>query len=323
MCWNRQEILLMNQSLHLEDFARLFGTTVDDFDDECREFINKTNFRYTRLSPEKRDETILGVLKKIDSGQLTLAGKEGKSRWEKGWSENLSNFVAKGYDLDELIPKYVRPNQVLRLDRDYIMPVNADFELSFFTVLRLWLFKKYFKNFDSIYEFGCGPGYNLSLLAKMYPAKKLYGLDWSKAAVELVNLIGKKHNMNISGHIFDMFSPNSDIEIAENGAVMTIGGLEQLGKDHQEFVQFLIAKEPRLCIHVEPICELYEENNLVDYLAMKFHKQRNYLIGLLPYLEKLEDENYIRILKIHRMYFGSLFHDGWSLIIWRPTGGVT
>jgi len=308
--------------LVLDDFARLFGTSVDDIDLECRKFIRKTNFKYSKLSATERDKTILAILSKIDSGQLTLAGKEGKDRWEKGWSENLRNFVEKDYDLDELIPKYVKPNQVIRLMRDYVMPKDGNFELFFFTVLRIWLFNKYLKAFDPIYEFACGPGYNLALLAKMYPDKEICGLDWSEAAVKLVNLIGKKHKMNITGHAFDMFAPNYEVCIEKNAAVITIGGLEQLGKDHKQFMQFLIKKKPKLCIHVEPLYELYDESNLVDYLAMKFHKQRNYLMEFLPYLKELERKNHIRILKTQRMYFGSLFHDGWSLTVWVPAGGT-
>jgi len=308
----------MSESLTVEDFSRLLGTSIDDFDDECREFIRKTDFQYRKVSHTKRDQTIVEILKRIDSGQMTLAGKVAKGRWEKGWTNNLQNFVGKGYNLAELVPKYVRPDQILRLYRDYVMPLEANFEINFFTVLRLWLFKKYLKEFDSIYEFACGTGYNLSLLAGLFPQKKLYGLDWTEASVKLVNLIGEKHGMNVTGCLFDMFSPDYTLEIAKNSAIMTIGGLEQLGDGHKAFVEFLIEKEPRLCIHVEPLCELYDKNNLLDYLAVRFHEARNYLRGFLTNLKKLERENKIEIIKTQRMYFGSLYHDGWSLLIWRP-----
>ena len=308
----------MSESLSVEDFSRLFGTSVDDFDDECREFISKTDFRYRKISHAERDQTIVEILNRIDSGRMTIAGKAAKSRWEKGWTENLENFVAKGYDLNELIPKYVRPDQILRLYRNYVMPLEANFEFNFFTVLRLWLFKRYLKQFGTIYEFACGTGYNLPLLAELFPQKNLYGLDWIEASVDLVNLIGEKHGMNIVGRLFDMFSPDYSLKIAKNSAIMTIGGLEQLGDGHKAFVEFLIEKEPSLCIHVEPLCELYDKNNLLDYLAVRFHEARNYLRGFLTNLKKLERENKIEIIKTQRMYFGSLYHDGWSLLIWRP-----
>ncbi len=307
----------MSKSLNLRDFARLFGTNVNDFDDECHQFVNQTDFGYHKLNQEERDKTILAVFKRIKSGELKVAGKERIGHWEDGWSENLRNFVSSGYDLAELTPKYVRPNQILRLYRDYAMPADANFEFNFFTVLRLWLFKKYLLEFDNIYEFGCGSAYNLPLLARMYPAKRLYGLDWSKAAVEIVNLLHDKHGINTRGYLFDMFSPDYSLEMPDNSAVITIGSLEQLGKDYREFVGFLQKKSPRLCIHVEPLCELYDEDNLMDYLATKYHKTRNYLDGFLTYLQVLEANGEIEIVKKQRMYFGSLFNDGWSIVIWR------
>lgn len=308
----------MNKSLSIEDFACLFGADIDDFDDECRQFISQTDFGYRKLNSKERDKTILEVLRRIDSGELAVAGKERICQWDKGWSENLKNFISSGYDLAELTPKYVRPNQVLRLYRDYVMPSDANFELNFFTVLRLWLFKKYLGGFDDIYEFGCGPAYNLPLIAKMYPEKRLYGLDWSEAAVKIVNLLHSKHKINAVGCLFDMYSPDYGLKMSKNSVVITIGGLEQLGEDYQRFFRFLQEKAPRLCVHVEPLCELYDENNLVDYLAIRFHKARNYLDGLLTYLQRLESFGGIEIIKTQRMYFGSLFHDGWSMVIWKP-----
>ena len=52
--------------LKLEDFARLFGTTVDDIPDDCRELISKNDFRYEILVGEERDKVLLDVLKKIE-----------------------------------------------------------------------------------------------------------------------------------------------------------------------------------------------------------------------------------------------------------------
>lgn len=302
----------------LDNFAALFGTSIDDFDNECRQFINNTDFGYTKLNKQERDATILKILKRIDSGELTQAGQKSKPRWQKGWDENLQNFISKGYDLSELIPKYVHPDQTLRLHREYIKSHEANFELNYFTVLRLWLFKKYLNNFDEIYEFACGPGYNLPVLSRLFPDKVLHGLDWVEPSVKIVNLLKEKHGIKVTGHLFDFFSPDYNLKIADNGVALSIGGLEQMGKDHFHFVQFLIQKSFKLCIHVEPISELYEENNLLDYLALTFHKKRNYLDGFLTYLKKLENENKIKILKIQRSYFGSLYHDGWSIVIWEP-----
>ncbi len=36
--------------LKLDDFASLFGTTIDDIPDDCRELIAKMDFRYRNYS---------------------------------------------------------------------------------------------------------------------------------------------------------------------------------------------------------------------------------------------------------------------------------
>ncbi len=307
------------RSISAEGFANLFGTAVNDFSTDCLDFLQNTNFRYTLLNRKKRDRVILDIIRRLDDKSFSIAGKEAKKRWEKGWTENLDNFVKCNYDLSQLIPKYVRPNQVCRLYQEYISPESPNFEINFFTVLRQWLFHKFLSDAHSIYEFGCGTGYNLPVIAKLFPDRKIYGLDWSEAAVETVQLLGLKCYPNISGRLFDLFTPDYGLEISKGSAFLTIGCLEQLGDNTKPFIDFIRAKKPDICIHVEPIVELYDENNLVDYLAIRFHRTRNYLVNFLPQLQELEKTGHIELIKIQRIYFGSLFHDGWSLVIWKPT----
>ena len=302
----------------LEDFADLFGTTVEDIPGDCRELIERNDFRYKTITGEKRDQVILDILKKIDSAQLTTVGAKRKSIWEKGWNENLQNFLDKHYDIDELKPKYYRPSQILRYRQDYVTAIDPDFEFNFFKVLRLWLFRKYLKDVKTIYEFGCGPGHNLVALAKLFPEKEIHGLDWVKSSCELVNKIAEVYHHNITGHIFDMFHPDESLNIQNNSAILTIGALEQLGRKFEAFLQFQLKKNPTLCLNVEPFLELYNQDNLADYLAVKYQDKRNYLAGYLERLQQLKAEGKIEILKTHRMLFGSYYYDGWSFVIWRP-----
>lgn len=307
-----------DSELTLEDFARLFGTTIDDIPDDCRELIAEMDFRYRKLSGDERDKVLLDILKKIGSGQLTVVGKKKKVIWEKGWSENLQNFLQKNYDINELTPKYYRASQVLRIYQNYATTYNPNFEFNFFKVFRLWFFKKYLKDAESVYEFGCGPGHNLIALAELYPEKRIHGLDWAVASRDLVNKIAEVYEYNITGHLFDMFSPDENMEIANNSVIMTIGALEQLGRDYESFLQFLLRKSPMLCLNVEPFCELYDKNHLLDYIAIKYQEKRKYLVGYLNRLRQLESEGKIEILKTQRMLFGGLHYDGWSFVVWKP-----
>ncbi len=301
----------------LDDFARSFGTTVEDIPDDCREFIAKNDFTYEILSGEERDQVILDVLKKIETDQQIIGAPERQATWEKGWEENLQDFVKSGYELNKLVPKFIRPNKAIRLSRNYIMPYNPNFELNYFSVFRLWLFKKFLKDFESIYEFGCGTGFNLAVLAQLYPEKKLYGLDFVPSSVNLVNKLGEVYGWNVTGYLFDMLSPDQNLEIDNNSAVFTIGAVEQLASNCEPFLQFLLKRSPELCLHVEPTIELYDENNLIDYLAMKFHRKRGYTENYLTRLRELEAQNRIKILKVKRLFWGSLYMEGYSYTVWK------
>lgn len=306
------------RELKIEDFAKLFGTTIDDIPAACKEIIASCDFRYKILDNDEYDSVLFDVLRKIDSDNLTIAGEEKKVIWESGWRENLQNFIEKGYNIDELTPKYYRPGQSLRIYRKYSKGNDPNFEYNFFKVLRSWLFMKYFINFDCIYEFGCGPGHNLVALAKLYPEKKIFGFDWAKSSVELVNKIALIYKLNMEGNLFDMFQPDKNIQFNKNSIVFTMGALEQLGHNYQLFLNFILKKKPSLCIHVEPFIELYDENNFLDYIAIKNHKKRNLLGNYIGILKELESQCSLEILKIQRVFFGGPLADAWSFVIWRP-----
>ena len=108
--------------LTLRDFARSFGTSADDFSLDCEELIGKTDFQYRVLEGEERDQVILEALKRIETDQQRVGAEERKEVWEGGWSENLRAFCSTNYDLSAIVPRFIRPNQVIRLDRQYIMP---------------------------------------------------------------------------------------------------------------------------------------------------------------------------------------------------------
>ena len=67
--------------------------------------------------------------------------------------------------------------------------------------------------------------------------------------------------------------------------------LEQVSNKFYDFIAFLIKRKPKICIHIEPIVELLDENIFLDYLSKRFHIQRNYLNGLLPFLQILKKLN--------------------------------
>ena len=303
------------------DFCKAFAASEDEFSIICRQSMKDSDFSYKRLNKKQRDKVILHVLNKIDGDMQIIGAKERTLVWEKGWAENLKAFNEHNNSLDALIPKFIREHQPIRYDGDYIMPTNPRFEYDFMTVFRIWLFQKHLASYSNIYEFGCGSGINLALLASLFPEKSLYGLDFVQSSVDLINKIGNTKKWRLSGYLFDMIKPNNDFKLAKNSAVFTFGALEQLASKTENFIQYLLEQKPGVCIHVEPTVELYDENILFDYLAIKFHRKRGYTEKFLPRIKQLEAEGKACLLKVKRLNFGSLFMEGYTYIIWQPVIG--
>ncbi|MFC1633246.1 hypothetical protein ACFL5Z_00280 [Planctomycetota bacterium] len=304
--------------LKVENFAEVFGAKVDDFSAGCKELIEQMDFRHHVIEGRERDRVILDVLKAIESGDLTVSGRQRKDDWEKGWGENLQRFIDSDYDLSSLVPVYYQTHQILRLQRDYIRHISASFVVDWYTVYRRFFFEKYLSDYDCIYEFGCGTGLNLVMMAELFPDKDVHGSDWVAASKEIVDTIAKVYHYNIKGHVFDLFSPVGDFEVRDNSAIVTLNSLEQIGADHEPFIQFVLTKAPTVCINWEPLIELYDESDLLDYLAIRYHRKRGYLEGYLTRLRELESEGTVEILKTQRICFGSMYQEGFSFVIWRP-----
>ncbi|MBU0791698.1 MAG: class I SAM-dependent methyltransferase [Gammaproteobacteria bacterium] len=300
------------------DFSDSFDTNENDIHDKCGDLIKYYDLSYTNVIGQQRNDLILKILKRIETDTQRIAEPARKDIWQEGWQENLDAFITSGNDLSMLVPKFIRSEQPVRFKQKYIMPNAPEFELKFFDVFRHWLFKTYFFGVDNVYEFGCGTGFNLVTLAKLFPSIKLYGLDFVQSSCDLVTKIAEKYELNLESYLFDMITPDEQFTLDKNSAVFTIGAIEQLGGQFHAFIGYLMENKPKIVLHCEPVLELYDLDVLEDYLAYKFQKKRGYTIGLLPYLMELEKHRCIKIEKIKRLYFGSLLMEGYNLIVWRP-----
>jgi SAM-dependent methyltransferase len=298
------------------DFAALFG--LPELPTACAELAGKHDFRYDVPAGAERDRIVVQVMQHVDSDKPSQVGEHRAGIWESCWADNLQRFIDGGYDPDKLVPDFFKPGQPIRFNQDYVIPANPRFEHDFFAVCRAFLFERFFREVESAYEFGCGSGFNLLALAHQLPGKRLCGLDWSRSSNEMLDLMGRKLGVAISGRHFDFFNPDAGLEFGPASGVLTMCALEQVGLRHGSFVEFLLANKPAICVNMEPLLELYDENNLVDYLAIRFHRKRGYLDGFLTRLRQLAAEGRIEILEERRFHFGSIYHEGYSYVAWRP-----
>jgi hypothetical protein len=304
------------KSLAPTDFADAFG--IPELSEECRQVVSAHDFRYEEATPDEAAALVLETLKKLDSNAFAVVGEHRKAVWEKGWADNLREFNSSAHDADALLPKYYRGHPFVRFRQRYIRPADKAFEINFSTVLRTWLFRRYFSDSEQIYELGCGTGLNLILLARLFPDKRLHGADWAPASAEILAGLAKRYGWRLQGHQFDFFHPDAGVRVAPGSAVFTFTALEQIGSRHEALLRYLVAQKPAVCLHVEPIAEFYDENNLLDYLALRYHRERQYLDGFLTTLRRLESEGLIEILLARRTGFGGFYNESYSVVGWRP-----
>ena len=282
--------------------------------------IHAHNFVYRPLSQHERDHYIQRIVGALLEGDLVRAGEERRDQWEDGWAAHTDHI---GGDQSTLVPAYFGKYPVVRWQQELIEPLDRGFEYHSLSVIRDWLFDKYLRNVGAVYEFGCGTAHNLLRVRDVNPHADLWGLDWAESSQRIIARIRDAWiDRRCHGRRFDLFAPDSDFALADGAAVLTVAALEQLGARFQPFISYLVDQRPAICIHIEPIAELLDERNLLDFLSLAYFKRRNYLSGFLDHLRALEMDDRLTIHLARRTSIGSLFVDGYSVVVWSPTAEV-
>ncbi|MBN8555183.1 MAG: hypothetical protein J0L93_07050 [Deltaproteobacteria bacterium] len=303
------------KNLSIQDFTEAFGETLTPY---VQRKIEDANFQYQNLTAAETEENYKKIVEILLHANLEKAGEHRLSIWEKGWGENL-DCISKEEIMEALVPKYFNKFSIVRWRQQFIRPISKQFEYKMLAVLQDWLFDKYLRDKSAVYEFGCGTGHNLFRARNVNPKAELWGLDWATSSQEILNQLRKSGvDKNIFGHRFNYFEPDTNFHIKSNSAVVTVASLEQIGEKTDAFIQYLLDEKPELCIHIEPIHELLDKNNFMDFLSVEYFKKRNYLWNFLTRLQNFENAGKLDILKTQRSYIGSFFIEGYSVIVWKP-----
>lgn len=250
--------------------------------------LEELDIPYDRL--KLSNKLILQILKGIDNATV----HPDQTAWNNYWSSYSAPAT----------PRYLQREHLFRYQHSFIHAA-ADTEQRFADGLKERCFDC-FKDVDYIAEFGCGSGVNLLQLRKQFPDKPLYAFDWSPAAVQLVSDLAV-------ASVFDMTKPQHVPIPAGKLGVLTCGALEQLGDNFGPFLVFLLGLRPAVCLHLEPFIELYDQDILYDYLAVMYHRRRNYLGCYLTMVKECG-----AVLCCERTGFGCWSNEGYSVLLWQP-----
>lgn len=305
--------------LDRETFARWFGVASNALPAYALDKIDAADLRYRRPTPAERDAIVLRILKRLSQGSQSMLDAARRGLWADVWSAQHAKAASGGFSAASLEPAFVSGDAVVRIDGEFALPASPRLELDVYAIVRRILFHQWVGKARAAFEFGSGSAFNLEDLALMYPALEITGLDWAPAAVKLVDDMARHRGFKMQGRAFDFFAPDDSLVVPEGAAVFTFCALEQVGAQFEPFVDFLMRKRPGVCVHLEPILEFYRpEQNLADHLAVAFHRARHYLTGFHTHLGAMAQAGRIRILDERRLGFGSLFHEGYSVIVWQP-----
>ena len=257
------------------------------------------------------DEEEVDFIDKVKNHLDTLKSKPSQSIWNLAWQDV--------YEAGEKSPTYLNNSnmcldgkQVCRWNQRYITTENPLLEKQYHETILVNITKKYFTNLDCVVEFGCGTGHNLKTIQNLLPDIKVAGSDFTNSSLTILDSIG------IEGFFFDMIKDSFDkipegLRTSSNIGVLTMGSMEQIGDEWNNFFNVISELQPTVCAHVEPLVELYDEKNPIDDLAIQYHHGRGYLKGFLPFLQ---DNNLIHLCE--RTTFGNCFNEGYMVVIWKP-----
>ena len=283
----------------------------------AEDLLQVCDFRYHVMDGARREMLVNFIMDRIGKDRQQIGAPSRAEDWEKGWSDQLAECINRGFVDDSLIPKFVHNGQPMRVLGEYVEPTSAMFEADWIKFLRAWFLAKYFSAADYIWEFGCGTGHNLLAAARMFPEARCVGLDFSRSAVHLVRQMADRREVQIEAAQFDMRNPDPNVAMHPNTAVLTFGAVEQLAGDIKRFLNYLVDNKPAVVVHVEPVAHLYGDSPF-DELAIRFQQKRGYTPNLVSELKMMQilDQTYIE--KVQRTGVGSLFMEGYNVIVWRP-----
>jgi SAM-dependent methyltransferase len=260
------------------------------------------------------------VDEEISTREMRVSGGEASAIWQRGWDEVCKRILDQKIDFETLKPQYFHEGAPpCRLEGQYIQPASPEFEYWVGLRLRALVMWEYLSQANCIIEFGCGTGINIFLAQLLFPGKNLIGTDWAPASAQILGAMADQTGGEIQGYTFDMLSASGDDGDPwdQDTAVLTVHAMEQLHTGWGSFLEYVLARRPQICVHIEPVLELYGDDDF-DNRGRRYHQKRHYLDGYLPELEKLSEAGEIELVQSRRVRFGGQYHEAYSIIVWKP-----
>ena len=274
--------------------------------------------KYFIPKAQEQSELLIEVSQSLDKLRQYPSLDQRIENWDKRWNYTLDRIKTEGVNINSLRPTYFG-NRLLRLDGQFILAPDDNFEFDMHVSILRVLFEHYLSEIDLFIELGCGTGLNLFLLSQMFPTGNFWGGDWASASQKILSLITQETKTNINSFNFNFKNMGKfeQINLPKRSAILTIHALEQVGSKFENTLKFILEQNVELVFHIEPLIELYNQESELDNVALIYHRHLNYLTGYLPEIRRLEKAGDIEILECRRLGFGGTWHEAYGLLVWR------
>ncbi|MDC0166167.1 hypothetical protein OAI73_00905 [Gammaproteobacteria bacterium] len=248
-----------------------------------------------------------------ESQNFKIAGEERINDWEKGWSGD-GVFYSDNKNIDNL-PYYFKNNTHIRVGRKIYEDISGFSEVYLLRALQAVIFNAYMVKFNTntIIEYGCGTGSNISFLKGLYINYSFYGADWAQSACN--KLVENKIVEESNSIKVDYFDSSTFMAPKENNVIFTNASLEQTGLRYQNFMNFLFKSQSVVGgIHIEPIRDLLTLDTDLNIQSYKYAEKRGYLTDFYSFMK---DSSAINILEAKDYGIGSKYISGYQVIVWK------
>jgi len=174
---------------------------------------------------------------------------------------------------------------------------------------------------DPVIEFGSGYGAIILSLAKKLRSKKnpIIAGEFTKSGMKIIRALSRNEGLNVVTEECDISgNPIMKIPLPENAIIFTSSTAYIIPSLPEDFVKNILHFKPKVVIHIEPIYDHSNTNDLYGLLRRKYIEVNDYNRNLLSILREAEENGLIQIVKNDPLVFGDNPLFCYSIIAWRP-----
>src|SRR3989344_229800 len=129
----------MQKKITEKEFGKMLNSKISPL---VAKKIIEAKLVYSAIDSKKRDEVILKIVSVLRDDSIPFSGKHRFNQWEKGWRENLDEYI-KNQDDKLLTPKYYGKYDIVRVNGNFVKAISPNFEANMISIIVYFVIDKY------------------------------------------------------------------------------------------------------------------------------------------------------------------------------------